>query len=380
MAIFLPSKEGSPPCPLPSPAAGPLGVLFMRSRTLKPSIFKNYKLALLGDSAYKLFSGLWCMADREGRLKDEPEKIQAELFPFRFQDIDTNQFLDKLADDDFIMRYESAGIRYIQVTNFLEHQNPHPREVPSIISPSTAKPRYDQGNAKDMSSRALPSLSSGPSGSSFTSRGVGGKGGSEKKEVSSTHYRKMGLGLCPPGYPKPDSKREPERALACVFRVLKKIPRNTWAQWDKSNLPGFVPEAQELISICGNVTRAARCMEELAYGWNQSGMKSWGMNGIIKNSYQWIGENPIEEVSRGSHDSQGVSVADAQPDAESGSGKLRKADFSGYVYPGVRSVPEVQTKPEDSERRPDGPDAKSGGDVQRDPVRPPKADGESGQP
>ena len=44
----------------------------MRARNLKPSIFKNELLAV-ADPLYTLvFEGLWCLADREGRLEDRP--------------------------------------------------------------------------------------------------------------------------------------------------------------------------------------------------------------------------------------------------------------------------------------------------------------------
>lgn len=125
----------------------------MRARNLKPGIYKNYELARLGDASFRLFTGLWCMADRQGRLKDEPEKIQAELFPFRFQKVEVNALLDGLSsqEDPFIIRYEAKNQNYIQIVNFLDHQRPHPKEVPSQFPPSTKKlsPRLEQVTTKD---------------------------------------------------------------------------------------------------------------------------------------------------------------------------------------------------------------------------------------
>ena len=46
-------------------------------------------------------------------------------------DVDT--MLQQLNDNGFIQRYEIAGERYIQVTNFLKHQNPHCKEQASVI-------------------------------------------------------------------------------------------------------------------------------------------------------------------------------------------------------------------------------------------------------
>lgn len=104
---------------------------------MKPAIFKNAQLARLGGDTFRLFEGLWCMADRQGRLKDEPEKIEAEIFPFKFQAVKIDELLAGLAvvPDPFIVRYEVDAIKYIQIVNFSLHQNPHHQEVASRIPP-----------------------------------------------------------------------------------------------------------------------------------------------------------------------------------------------------------------------------------------------------
>lgn len=81
-----------------------------------------------------LFIGLWCLADREGRLQDRPKRIKKELLGYddvTADDVDT--MLQQLNDNGFIQRYEIAGEQYIQVTNFLKHQNPHCKEQASVI-------------------------------------------------------------------------------------------------------------------------------------------------------------------------------------------------------------------------------------------------------
>lgn len=108
----------------------------MRARTIKPGFFKNEQLAELPMAARLLFAGLWCLADREGRLEDRPRRIKAELFPY--DDLDVEPLLQALADHGFIVRYSVDGARYIQVTNFTKHQSPHPREAASEIPPPPA--------------------------------------------------------------------------------------------------------------------------------------------------------------------------------------------------------------------------------------------------
>jgi hypothetical protein len=104
-----------------------------RSRNIKPGFFLNDQLAECDPLARLLFAGLWCIADREGRLEDRPKRIKAEVLPYDNCDVD--ELLRQLADHDFIIRYEVDGNAYIQVTNFKKHQNPHVKEASSIIPP-----------------------------------------------------------------------------------------------------------------------------------------------------------------------------------------------------------------------------------------------------
>ncbi len=106
-----------------------------RARNIKPGFFKNEFLAELSPTCRLLFIGLWCLADRRGRLEDRPLKIKGELFPFESVDVDA--LLNELAESQgrFIIRYEADGERYIEVLNFYKHQNPHMREAESVIPP-----------------------------------------------------------------------------------------------------------------------------------------------------------------------------------------------------------------------------------------------------
>jgi hypothetical protein len=102
-----------------------------RSRNIKPGFFLNDQLAECEPLARLLFAGLWCIADREGRLEDRPKRIKAEILPY--DDCDVDKFLDDLQKHGFITRYEVEGESYIQIINFKKHQNPHVKEAASII-------------------------------------------------------------------------------------------------------------------------------------------------------------------------------------------------------------------------------------------------------
>ena len=102
-----------------------------RARNLKPSFFTNDILAEVPALGRLLFQGLWCVADREGRLADRPRKLKAEILPY--DDCDREAMLCMLAERGFIQRYQADGERFIQVVNFVKHQNPHIKESASSI-------------------------------------------------------------------------------------------------------------------------------------------------------------------------------------------------------------------------------------------------------
>lgn len=104
-----------------------------RARNIKPGFFKNEILAELSCETRLLFIGLWTIADREGRFEDRPKRIRAELFPFETFDVDA--MLEQLQAAGFLRRYEVDDVRYVEITNFVKHQDPHYKEKASVIPP-----------------------------------------------------------------------------------------------------------------------------------------------------------------------------------------------------------------------------------------------------
>jgi DnaD/phage-associated family protein len=105
----------------------------MRARLLKPGLFLNEELGRLPVAARYLFAGLWCVADREGRLEDRPERLKAEIFPYDKGQAKVNDLLDRLALAGFIVRYEVDGQHLICLPSFTKHQHPHPNEAASHL-------------------------------------------------------------------------------------------------------------------------------------------------------------------------------------------------------------------------------------------------------
>ena len=105
----------------------------MRARNIKPGFFRDEQLLQVPPLGRLLFAGLWCLADREGRLLDRPAQIKWDILPA--DDCDVNALLAELTMRGFIRRYTADGIRYIEVTRFLAHQRPHYKEKASVIPP-----------------------------------------------------------------------------------------------------------------------------------------------------------------------------------------------------------------------------------------------------
>ncbi len=103
-----------------------------RARLLKPGFFANARLSEVSAHGRLLFAGLWTLADREGRLRDDSRWIKGQLFPYENPPV--HSLLNDLYERNFIVRYQTQdGEGWIQIVNFLKHQTPHIREAPSTI-------------------------------------------------------------------------------------------------------------------------------------------------------------------------------------------------------------------------------------------------------
>lgn len=104
-----------------------------RRRYLKPDFFKNEFLSELPPIARLAFAGLWCEADREGRLEDRPKRLKTDILPY--DECNFDEILETLHHRGFIKRYLIGDAPYIWIPSFLEDQNPHPDEAKSKIPP-----------------------------------------------------------------------------------------------------------------------------------------------------------------------------------------------------------------------------------------------------
>ena len=137
-----------------------------RIRTIKPEFFKDEDLVESCNHQTRMFYvGLWLYADREGRLEYRPKYLKAEIFPYETADVP--KMVDKLADPNiedkpekvFLRLYQVKNKKYIQIVEFLKHQNCHHTEKPSKIpeynelDDLTVNEPLDNGESLDKNSR-----------------------------------------------------------------------------------------------------------------------------------------------------------------------------------------------------------------------------------
>lgn len=128
-----------------------------RARNIKPGIVLSDVLAALDHWVRLLFIYLWTIADRAGRLVDNPRRIGAALFPYE-PTLPFDDGLQQLHVCGFIQRYVVAGERFIQIVNWTKHQNPHPKEAASTIPDPPAECGNGLATEKPRLVAAFPEL------------------------------------------------------------------------------------------------------------------------------------------------------------------------------------------------------------------------------
>lgn len=103
-----------------------------RIRSIKPTFFLDSDMSSLSPMARIFFIGLWCLADREGRLKDKPRELGVQLIPYDLPKADPEALLNELAPR-FLLRYQVEGKGYIYIRGFHKHQRPANSEPASDL-------------------------------------------------------------------------------------------------------------------------------------------------------------------------------------------------------------------------------------------------------
>lgn len=103
-----------------------------RIRTIKPEFFTSDDTCSLSPLARLLYVGLWCEADREGRLVWAPRAFKRRYLPE--DDCNIDAICEELRDAGLVALY---GDTLAYIPTFSKHQHVNPREAASVLpSPS----------------------------------------------------------------------------------------------------------------------------------------------------------------------------------------------------------------------------------------------------
>lgn len=157
----------------------------MRIRTIKPAFYKDEKLAELPPLSRILFTGLWGLADSEGRLEYRPRYIKIEVLPY--DDCDVPEMLKALEMGRQIQIYGAGRRSFIYVINFKKHQRLSGKEaeiksefpIPPPIREAKGKQRGKIGTHPGSNGEAPGKRSmsrKGKEGKGVEGKGLEGKG------------------------------------------------------------------------------------------------------------------------------------------------------------------------------------------------------------
>ena len=104
-----------------------------RIRTIKPEFFTSESVCSVSPLARLLFIGMWCEADRSGRMKWKPQTLKIRYLPV--DNCDIEKLTEELCEEGMIKIYEVDGGKYCQIPAFELHQVINNRERESDLPP-----------------------------------------------------------------------------------------------------------------------------------------------------------------------------------------------------------------------------------------------------
>ncbi len=119
-----------------------------RIRTIKPEFFTSEDVVGLPPLARLLFIGLWCEADKEGRLAWKPKTFKMRYLPA--DECDVEALCQALVEQGVVELY---GDGLAHIPTFTTHQHINPRETASALpdphASATRPTRVPHASARD---------------------------------------------------------------------------------------------------------------------------------------------------------------------------------------------------------------------------------------
>lgn len=107
------------------------GGLMAHQRLLKAEFFTDAEVAELPPLYRLFFQGLWCQADRNGTVQDNPKQLKARIMPY--DDVDPVAAVDVLASRHFVIRYRVGEQRLLSIRSWKKNQPVHNSERHSAL-------------------------------------------------------------------------------------------------------------------------------------------------------------------------------------------------------------------------------------------------------
>ena len=265
----------------------------MRIRSIKPGFYKDEELAELSPLTRILFTGLWGLADKEGRLEDRPRYIKAEVLPY--DKCDVNAMLERLHKDGFIIRYnspESANTplgtpldlpstpkKYIQICTFGNHQRITGKEAESEsqLPPPPHRLRGETPGKQLGINRETPETT--------------GREGSKEGKGKDITLAGSSPAVPPP---KPPGQTEikayeistPIQKVVCGWKVITGYAKDDRA-WDKAHWSRTARSAQSLLDFfAGDWKAAVDCCQSIREQMEKNKL-SCTIETILKHAADW---------------------------------------------------------------------------------------------
>ena len=169
-----------------------------RIRTIKPELLEDEKVASLADDEFRLFIGLFLVADDYGNFRANPTWLHGQVFWAREGSRGARECLTSLREVGLVVLYEENTQHYGHICGWSKHQKIDRPSKPKIPGPTAEnierKPNVGQpreGSRVNVEGSTNPSLGSGSGSGSGKGSGrecegnqPGGSGASSTDENS----------------------------------------------------------------------------------------------------------------------------------------------------------------------------------------------------
>ncbi len=227
---------------------------------IHPDFFTDERVVAVSMAAQKLFIGLWCWADREGRLERNPLRLKMQIFPAEVASV--ADLLAELESVGLVLSYVVGGRDYLLVCGFAKRQRPHMKEAKSELPAPPTRMSPERVGAE----HSLNAASPGVVGGGHTSPDLGSTSDDlARQSLSESESESESESDLPPRALSPESVA-PERQGAGELNLRERMERAwmeetgaayAWRSSDDLALGAVLPLAKNDWGVIERVWRVA---------------------------------------------------------------------------------------------------------------------------